>query len=152
LRKEYIPQKNNIHFFAKSEEKINELKARIMKANEPFIQKRYDAYIKETEGTKLPMVGEWLLRLDDTYTRFTHVWDNGAQTGLGSFHFHESGRCSYSGGLDPIIPFEKMKLIESGKKILRYKDGSVWHFDRNVREAHNGVYYVVPFRIFVEVE
>lgn len=145
---------NKINFRASTCDGSKENELRILKHNEPLIQKRYDAYWKETKRTDLPMVGEWLLRLDGTYTRFTYIWDEGAQVGgeHGSFHFFESGRCSYSGSLDPVVKFEKMKLIKTGEKLLRFKDGSVWHFDRNHRTAHNGVYYVVPFRIFVEVE
>lgn len=84
------------------------------------------------------------------YTRFTHDWRESRashekmQTGgtaSPSYYLSDSG-LSYSGGLDPGI--NTADLIETGE----FMEGGIWFFNENRWAAHNGVNFMVPFRVF----
>lgn len=94
-----------------------------------------------------PRVGDFLELSDAQLLRFTHNWGDGIQTtwkghGEGSFYLGNNGVASYSGSLDPIIPFEKIK------DTLSTRNGRFWFFSHGEARAHNGVDVWVPCRVY----
>lgn len=90
-----------------------------------------------------PRVGDYLQLWDGSYTRFTHAWDDGIQTGGGGGSYYiGNGYLSYSGGLDPSVRYSLIQPTEETKT------GTVWAFHNDHRKAHNGVYYQLEFRVF----
>lgn len=90
-----------------------------------------------------PRVGDFIRMKNGTLSRFTHDWDDEIQTGgeCGSYYFFGSG-ASYSGGLDPSI--KKTTFSNTGEMKL----GEFWFFHHNESRAFNGVYVLVPCRIY----
>lgn len=109
------------------------------------ILKRREALFNERSG---PRVGDYLIRLDGSVSRFTHNWDEaGLQDGGGQTSFYlGEGYCSYSGGLNPTVPLERIEATEERRL------GRVWFFNRDHRAAGNGVDFEIEFRVFKEVE
>ncbi len=100
--------------------------------------------------TDKPQVGDFVV-LEKEHTapvikRVAHIWDfegGGIQTGgVSGYHLASSGNCSYSGGLDSVIPFEKFE------KTTDTKDGYVWSFRDDCARAHNGVHCAFKFNVF----
>jgi hypothetical protein len=93
-------------------------------------------------------VGDYVRHLSGKMDRVTYVWSDSAQTGGGqsSFYLGEGGYVSYSGGLDPGIPLTKLVLTEEVKK------GMVWFFLRDHHTAHNGVDFMIDFRVYNVIE
>lgn len=95
-----------------------------------------------------PRVGDWVIMPDGTEQRFTHAWPDGLQTtcaprfGLGSFYFDRQGFMDYSGALDPVVKFDKIR--DTGK----IKDGAVWFFHHDQSGAGRGVNAWVPCRVY----
>jgi len=98
-----------------------------------------------------PRVGDFIEMKDGTMRRFTYHWGDGIQVtstiSHGRFYLGD-GFASYSGGLDPSIPLDK---IEPHPK-LKSKLGEFWFFHHNTREAHNGVNVSIFCRVFKEKE
>ncbi len=100
-----------------------------------------------------PRVGDFL-RTPEGFLRFTHDWGESIQTtvrpthpcnGDASFYLSD-GNVSFSGSLDSSI--DKKLLKDTGEK----QDGSFWFFHHNAFEAHNGVYFRIPCRVFEMVQ
>lgn len=112
---------------------------------------------RETALNKVdgPRIGDWVRFNDGVMHRVCHVhnWTEqdrreypslvaGVQTTVGgSFHL-ANGSVSYSGGLDPTLPFEK--LTPTGET----RDGRVWIFHHDSWRADNGVDFTIPFRVY----
>jgi hypothetical protein len=92
--------------------------------------------------------GDYVKHLSGKIDRITHVWDDAAQTGggQGSYYLGENGYVSYSGGLDPGIPLTKLVLTDEIKK------GMIWFFSRNNAFAHNGINFMIDFRVYEVIE
>jgi hypothetical protein len=122
-------------------ETLNQKKEAI---NLAILENRVKA-LNAIEGAR---VGDYLKLPYGIYTRFTHIWDDQAQTGGGSnsFYLGNSGFCSYSGGLDSGIKLTDIKLTNETKK------GLIWFFSENHSAAHNGVDFEVEFRVFEPTE
>lgn len=92
-------------------------------------------------------VGDFVRFLDGSLHRFTHDWGDGLQTAPalhGSYYFGR-GYVSYSGGLDPLIPREQLQLTED------VREGRVWFFHHDYWTADNGVYTMIPCRVFTVI-
>jgi hypothetical protein len=108
-----------------------------------------DARVKEWNQIRKPRVGDFIKMLDGTVRRFTHDWDDGLQTTMGtapcngdqSFYFGGSF-VSFSGSLDSTIPNECIKPRHE------MRDGPFWFFHHDMAMAHNGVGFTVPCRIY----
>ena len=116
------------------------------KANAALLKKRVALYNK----IKGPRVGDWIVLANGNLTRFTYKWNDGLQIGdrehagdHGSFYLGDE-YCSYSGSLDPAI------LSKNIRATKRTKAGRVWFFDKDIHMAHNGVDFMIKFRVFEE--
>lgn len=92
-----------------------------------------------------PRVGDYVVRPNGEYSRFTHDWPEKLQDGGGvysQYFFVETGDLSYSGSLDS--GFDKADLEQTGET----KKGQVWFFKNNHRTAHNGIEYMVDCRVY----
>ena len=113
------------------------------KRNHPTNLDQLETFKTELAKKEGPRVGDWLIKDDGTFTRFTHDWCDSIQVGGegGSFHLSEYG-CSYSGSLDPSVKKDQMELTEVEKL------GRVWIWDLGLAGASRGVYYEIPFRVY----
>src|SRR5450759_4608630 len=95
-------------------------------------------------AVKTIRAGDYVRHLSGKMDRVTHVWDDSAQTGGGqsSYYLGEGGYVSYSGGLDPGITLAKLVLTEEVKK------GMIWFFSRDYHTTHNGVDFMIDFRVY----
>lgn len=94
-----------------------------------------------------PRVGDWVDMPDGTQRRFTHNWGDSLQTTCGngdneSFYFASPGGMSYSGGLDPSIPVERLQ--DTGE----FRQGRAWFFHHDHSGANRGVYFTIPCRVY----
>lgn len=93
---------------------------------------------------KGPRVGDFIRMRDGRLQRFSHAWDDGIQTSDGgSFYFFGIG-VSFSGGLNPSIPYETIVQSEGPHQ------GRFWMFHHGHSQAHNGVSFTMPCRFYVE--
>ena len=99
-----------------------------------------------------PQVGDYLRLHNGDLRRVAHVWDwgekdDGVQPDApgygGSWYLEESGRGSYSGGLDPMIPFTR---IGEPERLMR--DAGFWFFHHDWPTAHNGVNFPIRCRVY----
>jgi hypothetical protein len=100
-----------------------------------------------------PLVGDYVKFPDGQYKRFTHDWgpDHGLQVTNyfgkgGDFYLLNNGYASYSGGLDPRIPYSKLKLSEEKK------EGTFWVFKDDLAMAHNGIYFMLDCKVWNFIE
>lgn len=98
-----------------------------------------------------PRVGDVVRLQDGTFRRFTHDWDDSIQTTTrsendGSYYLCCDGLASYSGGLDPALKKENLKLEPDTMPLW------FWFFSGGFAMAHNGVYFKLPCRIFTLTE
>jgi hypothetical protein len=130
--------------FFPSEEARKAEYQKIVEENRPLVEQRIKNYNEQCKD--IPLVGEFFINLKGEFKRFTHCWGDCIQVGASEtnsgFYLNDSGRCSYSGSLDPSIPHENFQLTDEVKM------GNVWTFDRNYAQAHNGYYYQIPFRVW----
>jgi len=90
------------------------------------------------------LVGDYLEMPDGSTSRVTYCHDNGVQDGggAGSFFLCSSGNGSYSGGLDGIKPFDKIKPTNQTKKAL------FWIFSQNSWGANRGFYFYIDVKVW----
>lgn len=135
---------NNLTY--KSEEQMAQTLKEIAEVNAPFIEKRKKAYLDLISECPLPVVGEFI-QIGDKITRTTSSWNEGIQVGgsanSGGYHMYSNAACSYSGGLDPAIPYDKLELVKG-----KFIEGKCWYFDRECTAANNAFYFWMPFRVF----
>lgn len=111
-----------------------------------------DARLKQWNEIDKPRVGDFIKMRDGTLRRFTHDWGDGLQTtvrtaplnGDQSFYFGGS-HASFSGSLDPIIPNERIKPTGETKA------APFWFFHHDRWEAHNGIGFNIPCRIYEQI-
>jgi hypothetical protein len=93
-----------------------------------------------------PRVGDFVIMPDGRYERFTYDHGDGIQITCGrgseSFYIGEKGYVSYSGGLDPCIPREKIKPTDEKKR------GRYWFFHHDYWHAHCGIGLIFDIRVF----
>jgi len=90
------------------------------------------------------LVGDYLEMPDGSISRITYCHDNGAQDGggSGSFFLHKSGQGSYSGSLNGIKPFDKIKPTNQTKKAL------FWIFSRDYWGGNRGFYFYIDVKVW----
>lgn len=90
-----------------------------------------------------PRVGDYCFE-GRKCTRFTHAWDDGLQTGggNGSFWIGNHGLVSYSGGLDPVVPYDKLE------DTCTRRWGEFWFFKDGWSGAHRGISCLMPVRVY----
>lgn len=104
-----------------------------------------EAFDKDKE----PRVGDFVIMPGGAIERFSQKWPNGLQTTDGRFgaSFHlMHGYASFSGGLNPTVPNEK--LIE----LVDRRMGDFWFFHHDQSGAHRGVGVKIPCRVYVVVK
>lgn len=91
-----------------------------------------------------PRVGDWLIFADGVMHRFSHDWEeHGLQTSKGgSFYLDDNGYASFSGGLNPCVPRDK--VLNSGQTRL----GRFWFFHHDYMTAHAAVNVELTCRVF----
>lgn len=93
-------------------------------------------------------IGDYIVRADGSGSRVTHIHKEAGiiQDGGGplSFHLCESGRISYSGGLNVGLPVDRVKPAPESRA------GFIWIFSGGWRRAHWGIDAVINFRVFIE--
>ena len=112
--------------------RINELDERLLRER-----------VNRRESLVGPRVGDYVVFADGVTHRFSHPWDDIIQTSCGgSFYLTEFGGLSFSGGLDPGVPYSA--LTDTGET----KMGKAWFFHNDLRTAHNAVYAEIPCRVY----
>jgi len=99
-----------------------------------------------------PRVGDFL-KTPAGYLRFTYEWEDAIQTTdrpsesgeSGSFYLG-NGYASYSGSLDSGVP--KTEIVPTSE----VKSGRFWFFHHDWQQAHNGVDFTLPCRVFQRVQ
>lgn len=94
-----------------------------------------------------PRVGDYVIFLDGTERRISHIWGDGqstdsVQTSDGGSYYLGNGYVSMSGSLYSGVKPET--LMDTGEK----RDGSVWFFHHDYATAGGRVYTTMPFRVF----
>lgn len=92
-----------------------------------------------------PRIGDYVRFSTGELERFSHDWDVGLQTSpvwAGSYYLCSHGNASFSGGLNPPIPFESLTLAEE------VMDGDFWFFHHNMAGAGRGVSFSIPCRVY----
>ena len=118
--------------------------------------KELDTQDTEIRGSRMaareahegPRVGDFINLEDGRLMRFSH--DHGEDYGIqvsegGSFYFNLYGRLSFSGGLEAAIPYAHIQQTSAER------DGACWFFSHDHAMKDNGVYTVIPCRVFNEV-
>lgn len=89
---------------------------------------------RELDG---PQVGDWIELRDGTRVQIAYVWEDRVQprsvTCGGSVFLCESGRGSFSGGLDPAIPLDRIE------KTGEMREAAFWFFHHGFSGAQRGV-------------
>jgi hypothetical protein len=123
---------------------------------------RLDTLRAEYDQMTGPRVGDYVEMLDGTLRRFTHDWGEDIQTTYkwlseenirtygtacdsGSFYFGGS-YISFSGSLDRALM--KSTLEDTGKT----REGAFWFFHHDWAQAHNGVYFSFPVRVYKQLQ
>lgn len=90
------------------------------------------------------LVGDYLEMPDGSESRVTYCHDDGVQDGggAGSFFLCKSGNASYSGSLNGLKPFDKIKPTDRTKPAL------FWIFSRNWAGANRGFYFYINVRVW----
>ena len=90
------------------------------------------------------LVGDYFQMPDGSISRVTYCHDNGVQDGggSGSFFLHKSGGSSYSGGLDGIKPYDKIKPTDRTQRAL------FWIFSKNWSGANRGLYFYIDVKVW----
>lgn len=89
--------------------------------------------IEERDKIRGPRVGDYIFLLDGTIQRFSHDWGDSLQTSEGgSFCLSSDGLVSFSGGLNPSIPKNKIK-----ETFVNYSDAT----DYNGMTGRFWIYY-----------
>lgn len=87
-------------------------------------------------------VGDYVRFADGTMQRISHRWPEGVQTSTGGrFHLGRFG-CSFSGSLNPVVPYSSLRLTDEKR------DGWVWIFHHDFPRAGGGVDFKIPFRVY----
>jgi len=126
-----------------------------MYGNHPTIDDRDHALIEarrvafEARNPAKPRTGEYVRLLDGRLHRFSYVhdfedWQRAQTSAEGSWYLGD-GYASFSGSLDPGIPFERLR-VTGGRMGARF-----WLFHHDYAMAHNGVDFKIPVRIWEEV-
>lgn len=106
-----------------------------------FIERRKK--FNSREGAR---VGDYLLKPDGKYTRFTYFWecDGQMQTGgsSGNAYYLGNGYLDYSGSLNSGL---NINCLEQTKEL---KAGQVWFFKDNRAGAGRGINFSMNFRVF----
>lgn len=106
-------------------------------------QAHVDAAMVKRVTMTAPVEGDWVIFQDGVMRRISHCWSDRVQTSdAGSFHLHDSGTMSFSGGLYGCIPLDT--LTDSGAVVMAW----AWIFHHGRARAHNGVDFQVPVRVW----
>lgn len=117
-----------------------------------IIERRRQSYESLPDGK--PRVGEHVRMLDGSMQRISHIWDWGddnefppsAQTSEGGSWYFGDGYASFSGSLNPCIPFTSLRFT-GGRQ-----GGEFWIFHHDHWQAHNGVTFTIPVRVWEVIE
>lgn len=99
---------------------------------------RIEEYNKDND----PRIGDYVIMPDGTFERFSYNWGNGLQTSRGGSFYLGTGYASFSGGLNPSIPNEKIQKTDE-KKI-----GVFWFFHHDYMTAANSVGVRAECRVY----
>lgn len=93
---------------------------------------------------KGPRIGDYVCFQTGELERFSHDWDDSLQTSPGgSFFMCSNGNASFSGGLNPSTPLDKLTLTKNTLP------GSFWFFHHNRAGAGCDVNFKVPCRVYM---
>jgi hypothetical protein len=120
--------------------------------------------VAEWNNVSGPRVGDYVILTNGIYDRFTYDMGEGIQVGGGvnheysrdyktrhwkehkdggyGFYLSHGGCVSYSGSLDRSVPKSHLELTGETR------DGGFWFFHHDRAEAHNGVCFTVPCRVW----
>lgn len=91
-----------------------------------------------------PRIGDYVRFPTGELERFSHDWGDGLQTSpSGSFFMCNNGGASFSGGLNPCTPADKLEQTDANLP------GTFWIFHHNVAGAGRGVYFKIPCRVYL---
>ena len=99
---------------------------------------RINAWNKDKD----PRVGDFVIMPDGKYERFSYNWGDGLQTSPGGSFYLGTGYASFSGGLNPSVPNEKIQKTDE-KKI-----GIFWFFHHDYMTAANSVGVHAECRVY----
>lgn len=101
--------------------------------------------LTKRENIMKPRNGDYVRFPTGEIERVSHNWGDAFQTSpvwAGSFYLGGHGDASFSGGLNPSIPFDSLTL---GDEIM---SGEFWFFHHNSPGAGRGVYFKIPCRVY----
>ena len=99
---------------------------------------RINEWNKDTD----PRVGDYVIMPDGTFERFSYRWPEGLQTSKGGSFYLGTGYASFSGGLNPSIPNEKIQGT------TEKKTGTFWIFHHDYMTAFNSVGVRAECRVY----
>lgn len=95
------------------------------------------------EQIVLPRIGDYVLFPTGELERFSYYGGDGLQTSPGgSFYLFRNGQASFSGGLNPTTPLDKLTLTD--KSLM----GTYWFFHHGLAGADRGVYFDISCRVY----
>lgn len=101
------------------------------------------ARIAARDRIERPRIGDYVRFPTGQLERLSHDWGDEFQTSpSGSIYLHEKGLGSFSGGLNPSTPLDKMKLTN------KHLPGNFWFFHHDCAGAGRGVYFHIPCRVY----
>lgn len=90
-----------------------------------------------------PRVGDYVSFPTGELERISHDWGEALQTSPGgSFFLYRNGQGSFSGGLNPATPLDKLELTHV------QLPGSFWFFHHDRAGAGRGVHFEIPCRVY----
>jgi hypothetical protein len=121
----------------------------------PQFDARDDALLVKREAAwnardpNRPRVGDFVKLPNGELHRFSHDWGDSLQhskIGSGSFFLMQNGFADFSGGLEPAIPLDRIKLTSETQP------GWFWFFHHDFTTAHNGVHVRMLCRVYEVTE
>lgn len=110
---------------------------------EPSLKDRenIDEYVRIRDETKGIHVGDFIRLSDGSLVRVSYIWLDGCQISYGG-SFHLGVSISFSGGLEPSIPFEDIKPTNEVKL------GYFWTNHNNLGGADKEIGIYVPCKVY----
>jgi len=99
----------------------------------------------EFDKSTRPRCGDYVLFSDGVVRRISHIWDyddGWFQSSDGGSWYLGKGWASFSGSLFSSLPLKTLTLTDD------HKNGHFWFFHHDWHEAHNGVQFQIPCRVW----
>jgi hypothetical protein len=89
-----------------------------------------------------PRCGDYVRFACGRLRRISHLWDDGVQTSHSGSWYLGQGFADFSGSLFSSVPNSTLQLTDE------LQDGEFWFFSHDCWQAHNGVDFTMPCRVY----